>query len=143
MFCLVNELISCGESLNISIWIYYTTLQCLGMKMGGSKSQYLVRSIQEFELEKLQFLGILSYQIPWALFFFFFDFDRMRKKLEGWKGKLLVLGGRIILLNSIVWLTPLYFVLFVSSDTGLGIDWIEFVADFYRIILLMAHTSTT
>jgi hypothetical protein len=33
---------------------------------------------------------------------------KLRKKLQGWKGKVLSIGGRVTLLNSIISVVPLY-----------------------------------
>lgn len=39
--------------------------------------------------------------------------DSIQRKLEGWRGRMLSLGGRIILLNAILSATPLYYMSFV------------------------------
>lgn len=52
-------------------------------------------------------------------------FETFERRLDGWKGNLLSLGGRVILLNSVFSTLLLYYMLFLCSYSGLETELIE------------------
>jgi hypothetical protein len=44
--------------------------------------------------------------------------ERFRKKLSSWKGKMLSLGGRLVLINSVLSSLPMYMMSFFSIPKG-------------------------
>lgn len=52
-----------------------------------------------------------------------------KKRLSSWKGKLLSLGGRLVLINSVLSNMVLYMISFFQLPKGVLIDWIIFDQD--------------
>jgi hypothetical protein len=55
--------------------------------------------------------------------------ERLQKRLTSWKGKLLSLGGRLVLINSVLTNMVLYMISFFQLPKGVCIDWITFDQD--------------
>jgi len=56
--------------------------------------------------------------------------ERFRKKLAGWKSKLLSRGGRLTLLKSSIWGLPIYFMYLFTIPTSLARCLEKIVRDF-------------
>jgi len=65
------------------------------------------------------YLGLPIGGDPRKLQFWYSLVDRIRNQLSGWKCKNLSLGGRLVLLESVMSSVPVYFLSFFKSPSGI------------------------
>ena len=65
------------------------------------------------------YLGLPIGGDPWKLQFWYMLVDRIRNRLSGWKCRNLSLGGRLVLLKSVMSSVPVYFLSFFKAPSGI------------------------
>lgn len=73
---------------------------------------------QNYGIHPLKFLGILVGVNPRRVATWKLVLDMLRNRLASWKRRNLSIGGRVILINSVLNSAPLYFFLFLQDSEG-------------------------
>ena len=67
--------------------------------------------------------------------------ERLQAKLNSWKGKLLSLGGRLVLINSVLSNMVLYMISFFQLPKGVLKNWIIFVRDSFGKVTVRREST--
>lgn len=68
--------------------------------------------------------------------------EKMQKRFEGWKEKLLSTGGRLTFIKSVLYSIPLYFMALMSPPKQLLLTCIDYVPTFFGLTKMMLLNVT-
>lgn len=128
------------SSLEINKAKYFFTIGAL-----NGPRDTVTKSITGFKKSELPmiYLGCPLYKSKIVNMLFHNTFDKVNNKLSGWKGKLLSMGGKLILIQSVIHAMPSYLLALIQPTKAISRALCKLMLDFFAGMIQHTNISIT